>query len=318
MPVDAQLQPLLNLINSMPTLELGPESAPELRAQFEAMSAMLGTGPDVDVTDRVAPTDGGDIPLRVYRPHGAPSAELPAIVFFHGGGFVIGSIDTHDQDCRVLAHDAHCVVVSVEYRLAPEHPFPAAPDDCLAALRWVAEHAGELGVDASRLAVAGDSAGGNLAAVTALGWRDNGGRPLRLQVLVYPVTDMTPTVDNPVYPSILENAEGYYLDMTTMLWFEQQYLPRVEGVSVGSDPMASPQLAQDLGDLPPALVVTCEFDPLRDQGEAYAKRLADAGVAVNLSRYDGAIHGVFSMHQITAIGRRCMDEVVDAVRTAFV
>lgn len=313
MPVDAQLQPLLDLLNAAPRLELGPDSATEFREQFLAMNPFLGEGPEVDVAQGAAPGPAGPIPLRIYRPLGTAGTVLPGVVFFHGGGFVIGSIESHDRDCRILCAEAGVAVVSVEYRLAPEHPFPAAPDDCLAALRWVSANGASLGIDTDRLAVAGDSAGGNLAAVTALGWAAAGGSPLRLQALIYPVTDLTPTIEEPRYDSMLENAEGYYLDLTTMLWFEQCYLP---DKSLALEPTCSPQLAPDLGGLPDSLVITCEFDPLRDQGEAYAKRLSDAGVAATLSRYDGGIHGIFSMSCIADIGRRCMDEVVAAVRSS--
>lgn len=313
MPVDAQLQPFLDLLNAAPAIELGPDSAGEMREMFLAMNPMLGEGPDVETSDAFVPGPGGPIPIRVYRPLGAGDALLPGVVFFHGGGFVIGSIETHDRDCRVLCAEAGVAVVSVEYRLAPEHRFPAAPDDCFAALHWVASQGGSIGVDTDRLAVAGDSAGGNLAALTALSWRNGGGATRRLQALIYPVTDLSPTVDDPVYDSMLENAEGYYLDLATMMWFEQQYL---DDKSRASEPSCSPQLAPELAGLPDALVITCEFDPLRDQGEAYAKRLSNAGVATTLTRYDGGIHGIFSMNQITDIGRACMDEVVAAVRAS--
>ncbi len=314
MPVDAQLQPFLDLLNAAPKLELGPGSAEEFREQFLAMNPILGAGPEAAVTDRTIPGPAGSIPIRTYRPVGSGDTVLPGVVFFHGGGFVIGSIETHDRDCRALCAEAGVAVVSVEYRLAPEHPFPAAPDDCLAALGWVSANAASLGIDADRLAVAGDSAGGNLAAVTALGWHAGGGSPLRLQALIYPVTDLTPTVEEPGYDSMLENAEGYYLDLATMMWFEQCYIP---DKAASREPSCSPQLAPDLAGLPDSLVITCEYDPLRDQGEAYAKRLSDAGVATTLTRYDGGIHGIFSMHQLTDIGRACMDEVVAAVRASL-
>jgi acetyl esterase len=312
MPVDPQLQLVLDMVNAQPVQEWTKERAPEFRQMFDSMVTMLGEGPEGIATEDLAiPGPAGDIPARIYRPDGV---ERPGIcVFFHGGGFVLGNIATHDRDCRMIADQARCLVVSVDYRLAPEHPCPAAPDDCFAALQWVAEHGEELGGDTTRLAVAGDSAGGNLAAVTALRARDAGGPDLSFQLLVYPVVDMTPTVEEPRYESMLENAEGYYLTLADMEFFSDCYLP---DESAKSDPSASPILA-DLAGLPPALVLTCEFDPLRDQGEAYAKGLADAGVPVTLNRYDGAIHGVMGMAMITEIGGRFISEAALALGAAL-
>ncbi len=332
MTVDGQLQNLLMLINAAPQQEWTVERAPEFRAIFDGTLAMLGGGPStVTVEDLTCPGPAGEIALRVFRPSrggGAPGDEAfvsdegpggeearPAtLVFFHGGGFVIGSIDTHDRDCRFLAEGSGCAVVSVEYRLAPEHPFPAAPDDCFAALKWVAEHGDELGLDTSRLGVGGDSAGGNLTAVTALRARDEGGPDLSFQLLVYPVVDMTPTRENPTYPSITENGEGYFLTLQDMLFFGECYVPVVDERSHAH---ASPLLAESLAGLPPALVMTGGYDPLRDQGEAYAKALAGAGVAVQHSHYEGAIHGVMGMAAITDIGRQFIDEAALAVRVAL-
>jgi acetyl esterase len=301
------------MINAQPVQEWTRERAPEFRAVFDSMVSMLGEGPEsVSTEDRSVPGPAGDIPIRIYRPEGA---DRPGVcVFFHGGGFVLGNIATHDRDCRMIADQASCLVVSVDYRLAPEHPFPAAPDDCYAALEWVAAHADEIGGDPARLAVAGDSAGGNLAAVTALRARDRSGPALAFQLLIYPVVDMTPTVDDPGYESMLENAEGYYLTLADMEFFSDCYLP---DEAAKSDPSASPIKAPSLEGLPPALVLTCEFDPLRDQGEAYAKALADVGVPVTLNRYDGAIHGVMDMAMITEIGGRFISEAALALGAAL-
>ena len=192
-------------------------------------------------------------------------------MFFHGGGYVIGDVDTHDNQCRMLCREAEAVVLSVGYRLAPEHPFPAAPEDCFAATRWAAEHVDRLGGDAGRIAVAGDSAGGNLAAVVALMARDAGGPALAAQLLIYPGTDFAGG-----YPSETENAEGFFLTRADMEWFREQYLAGADP----SDPRLSPIAAPDLSGLPPAVVATAEFDPLRDQGDAYARALEEAGVPV--------------------------------------
>jgi len=313
MPVDPQLQLVLDMINAQPAQDWTKERAPEFRQVFDSLVTQLGEGPaHVTAEDRTIPGPAGEIPIRVYRPDGV---ERPGVcVYYHGGGFVIGSIATHDRDCRMLADQARCIVVSVEYRLAPEDPFPAAPDDCYAALEWVAAHAEELGGDPSRLAVAGDSAGGNLTAVTALRARDRSGPELAFQLLVYPVVDMTPSMEEPKYASMLENAEGYFLTLADMQFFADCYVP---DDAMRTDPSASPILADSLEGLPPALVLTCEFDPLRDQGEAYAKALADAGVPVTLNRYDGAIHGVMGMAMITEIGGRFISEAALALGVAI-
>jgi acetyl esterase len=313
-PVDPQIANLLELLNAAPVIDLSaPDAVATMRSMLDAFMALLGTGPDgVSQEDHAAPGPAGDVPVRLYRPDGV---ERPGVlVFFHGGGFAVGNVAGYDRECRIMASEAGCAVAAVEYRLAPEHPFPAAPDDCSAALEWLTAQADQLGLDPDRIAVGGDSAGGNLTAVTALRARDTGGPPLRLQLLLYPVVDLSSTIDAHAYPSLLENAEGYFLEAATMEAFQGWYVP---DPSTRADPSASPILAPSLADLPPAVVLTCEFDPLRDEGEAYAKALANAGVDVTLSRYDGAIHGLFQMSGTTDIGRRFMDEVVGALRAAL-
>jgi acetyl esterase len=314
MPVDPQIANLLELLNAAPEIDLtSPDAVVTMRTMLDGFMTMLGTGPDgIAQEDHAAPGPAGDVPVRLYRPDGVDRPGV--LVFFHGGGFALGNVPSYDRECRILASEAGCAVASVEYRLAPEHPFPAAPDDCFSALSWVADQADQLGLDPERLAVAGDSAGGNLAAVTALAARDNGGPQLRLQLLLYPVVDLSSTMDAHAYPSLLENAEGYFLEAVAMEAFQGWYVP---DPGVRNDPSASPILASSLAGLPSAVVLTCEYDPLRDEGEAYAKALANAGVDVDLSRYDGAIHGVFQMSGMTDIGRRFMDEVVAAVRSAL-
>jgi acetyl esterase len=201
------------------------------------------------------------------------------------------------------------VVASVDYPLAPEHPFPAAPEACLAVTRWLADHAAEFGADAARLAVGGDSAGGNLAAVCAQLARDRGGPALSFQLLIYPVTDCVGS-----FPSVRDNAEGYLLTADAMVWFRDHYLP--PGCDP-KDPAASPVYAADLSGLPPALVITAEFDPLRDEGEAYGRRMERAGVPVTVSRYDGMVHGFFSMTAVLDAASQAMAEAASALRTAL-
>ena len=232
--------------------------------------------------DRIIAGPGGDLRIRIYRPDAADGHAVT--VFFHGSGFVICSIESHDAMCRQICRRSGSIVVSVDYRLAPEHKFPAAPDDCLAATRWVGAHAREFGGDPARLAVAGDSAGGNLAAVTALRARDEGGPALRAQLLLYPVIDHY-SVERPSYR---ERGSGYGLTREVMVWFWNHYL---EQPQAGAHPHASPIRADSLAGLPPAYVVTGEYDPLRDEGEDYAEKLQRAGVPVQLQRYPDMNHG---------------------------
>lgn len=228
---------------------------------------------------------GGGVPVRIYTPEG--QGPFPVLVYFHGGGWVLGDLDTHDPTCRALTNATDHVVVSVDYRRAPEHPFPAALEDCYAATRWVGENPGTVHGDPDRVVVGGDSAGGNLAAAVAQVARDRGGPDLAYQVLIYPATDHA--LDT---PSCEENAAGYFLTRADMEWFWDHYL--ADGFS-GQNPYASPLRARSLDGLPPATVLTCGFDPLRDEGAAYAERLDDAGVPVTHRQYDGMIHGFASM-----------------------
>ncbi len=269
------------------------------RATVMRVGKSRAAAPVAGIADRVIPGPAGDIPIRIYTPEGVGPFAL--LVYFHGGGFVVGSIDGADMICRALCRGAGCMVVSVGYRLAPEHTFPAAPDDCLAATRWAAGHAAELGADPARLAVAGDSAGGNLAAVTALRIRDEGGPPLRGQLLIYPVADY----HTPPTPSYLANADGYLLTRAMMIWFWGHYLNHA---GEADDPHAAPLRAPDLAGLPPALVITAEFDPLRDEGERYAERLQAAGVPAVVTRYDGMIHGFLLLADLFEESRRATNE----------
>jgi acetyl esterase len=259
------------------------------------------------VRDRTIPGPAGSIPVREYRPPAA-TAPLPVVVFFHGGGWVIGDLDSHDRLARRIAHDAGCVVVSVHYRRAPEDRYPASAEDAYAATSWVSEHAAELGADPDRLAVVGDSAGGNLAAVVPQMARDRGGPPIAFQLLVYPVIDHSFETD-----SYRDNGEGWMLTEKHMRWYWDQYLgPDGDG----SDPYASP-LRGDLSGLPPAHVVTAELDPLRDEGDAYADALRAAGVDVTLQRADGLFHGFVSVAELLSDAEAPAREAIAALRDAF-
>jgi acetyl esterase len=262
-------------------------SAQGLRDALDAQRMPVPMAEVGRLEDRTIPgPDGNDVPVRIYWPvDEAPS--LPVVVFFHGGGWVFGGIESHDATVRSLVDQSGFVFVSVDYRLAPESRYPAAADDCYAATVWVADNAESLGVDPARIAVAGDSAGGNLAAVVALMARDRNGPALAFQLLVYPCTDMEPAR----YGSYHENARGFFLTSEAMHWFYDHYA----GDADRKHPYLAPINEADLAGLPPALVITAEFDPLRDEGEAYARCLREAGVPAESVRYDGQIHGFFSM-----------------------
>jgi acetyl esterase len=278
-PLDPDMAAVLRLVSAQPPMHRTP--IPQLRAR-RAQLDLRGLPTAAQVEDIEVPGPGGALRARLYRPARMPA---PMIVFFHGGGFVFGSMDSHyDGFCRALCGEAGCVVLSLDYRLAPEHPFPAATEDCRDAVRWAAAQAARLGADPARILVAGGSAGGNLAAVTALRLRDEGGPALVGQVLIYPVTDFhTPPTD-----SYLAFAEGHHLTRADMVWFWAQYLSDPGDCA---HPYAAPLRAPDLTGLPPAFVLTAEYDPLCDEGEAYAERLAAFGVPVAHRREAGMIHG---------------------------
>jgi acetyl esterase len=308
MPLDPEARMLMDQMQG--TLKPFNESTvEEARAAIQALALAAGPPePVAKVEDRTVPGPKGEIPVRVYTPEGA--GPFPILVYFHGGGWTIGNLETHDGSCRQLCNGAGCVVVSVDYRLAPEHPYPAAADDAYAATRWVAANAGALGGDARRIAVGGDSAGGNLAAVVSLMARDRGGPSLVFQLLVYPAVD-APTANHPSYR---ENAEGYFLTRDMMFWFWAHYCGKGPDPA---DPYACPLNAKDLRGLPPAYVVTAEFDPLRDEGEAYAAKLREAGVPTTLKRYAGMIHGFFGMSALLTQARVATREAAEALRAAF-
>lgn len=308
MPLDPQNRGVLELQARAGLPPLHTLSPQEARRQFRETTLPLVRQAAEEVggvEDRRVPGPGGDIPVRLYRPRaGEP---LGILVYFHGGGWVIGDLDTHDAVCRALTNATPCLVVSVDYRLAPEHKFPAALEDCYAATAWVARHLAGDGSPSLPVAVAGDSAGGTMAAVVALLARDRGEPSLCYQVLVYPATDLAGTT-----PSKQEFAQGYLLDRDTARWFAEQYLNRPEEAL---HPHVSPLRAPDLRGLPPALVITAEYDPLRDEGEAYAVRLQEAGVPATCVRWQGQLHGFLSMNFHAS--RVALGTVAAALRQAF-
>jgi acetyl esterase len=308
MPLDPQAQRVIEAVSQLnlkPVESSTPEEAREsLRARTEALGPFESVAA---VADHRVPVKGGAIIVRVYSP-GGPGPH-PALVYYHGGGWVIGDLYTHDGFCRSLTNAARCVVVSVDYRLAPEFKYPVAVEDSYAALVWTVASAARLGVDPRRVAVGGDSAGGNLATVVALVASERGGPALVHQVLIYPVTDCDFGT-----PSYLENATGYLLTREGMRWFWNHYLARE---AQGLERYASPLRAPSLAGLPSALVITAEYDPLRDEGEAYAARLRDAGVAVTLTQYPGMIHGFIRMTRILDKARTALGEIAGSLQKAF-
>jgi len=269
-------------------------TAQEARDYYSAARLVSNPEPPelASVQSTSIPGPAGEIPARIYTPKTLRQIGglAPALVFFHGGGWVIGDLDTHDVVCRALADDGQLIVISVDYRLAPEHKFPAAIDDATAATKWVADHAAQLGIDAARISVGGDSAGGNLAAVVAIAARDHGGPKLAGQVLVYPATDFAMT-----HPSHSEPETSVLLTHSVIRWFRDHYL---NGAHETDDWRASPARVKDLAGLPPAIVITAGADPLRDEGDEYARRLAAAGVAVQHRNFPGQFHGFFTMGKL--------------------
>jgi acetyl esterase len=310
MSLDPEIQAMLSALAALnaPPMSAGtPEAA---RAAFRFMTVDLRRPESVipvkETEDVTIATGDGAFAARIYRPESTEES-LPTVVFVHGGGFVIGDIETHDNQSRAVCAGAEAVVVSIEYRLAPEAPWPAAVHDTHAAVQWAAENIDRLGGDADRLGIAGDSAGGNLSAVVALLCRDTGPR-LSAQLLIYPATDMDPDAS---YPSRVDNAEGYFLTAADMMWFRDHYL----GDAPWVDQRLSPLKADDLSGLPPAVIVTGEFDPLRDEGEAYAEALRAAGVEVDAQRYDGMVHGFFDMGPLSAGAQAATDDTVARFRS---
>jgi acetyl esterase len=292
MTVDPQIATLLERVNAAPPLSAGtPEEGREAFRTLNALAAQFA--PEIEVGS-VEDVSTGPVPMRIYRP---PGDALATLLFLHGGGFVIGDLDSYDAQCRVLCSRAGVTVVSADYRLAPEHPFPAGAEDALAALEWVAAN------EPGPFAIGGDSAGGNLSAVTAQAWDGD----LALQLLIYPVTDMLTE-----RASLEENGEGLFLTRDDMEWFNGHYLGGDENLR--SDPRVSPALAEDLSGLPPALIYTAQYDPLRDDGDAYAEALSAAGVRVLHRRFDGLIHGFFALGPLSQAAQSAVEQICDDLR----
>ena len=310
MPLDPQAKALFDFLGLTALAPLETLTPQQARASLEVLAEarrQMTREPVDQVRDLKIPGPAGEIPIRIYSPTGqSPS---PALIYFHGGGWVLGDLEIADQVCRALANAASCVVLSVDYRLAPEHKFPAAVHDSFGATAWIADHADELGINSSQIAVAGDSAGGNLAAVVSQIARDRGGPKLAFQLLIYPGTDMRMSM-----PSIDENADGPLLTKAAMHWFVNHYL---NGEWDRTDPLASPLLASNLRGLPPAFIITAECDPLRDEGEAYGQRLQEAGVRAEVQRYDGMPHGFFSFGAALDGGRRAFADATTRLRSAL-
>jgi acetyl esterase len=306
MPLDPQIRALFGGGETLPALPISTEGMREFYRARELPGQKIGRV--AAVHDRTIPGPGGSLALRVYTPPG--NGPFPLILCFHGGGWVAGNLDSYDAGARNLCAGVPAVVVSVDYRLAPEHRFPAATDDGLAALRWVADYAAELGSHPAQIAVAGDSAGGNLAAVTALRARDEGGPKLAGQLLVYPVTAHYTRGTR----SYAENAEGYLLTCPAMEFFWATYLDEPAQMR---NPYVAPLETVDLKGLPPAMVITAELDPLRDEGEEYGRRLQQAGVPAIVSRFDGMIHGFFNLTGIVAKADAALADACGWLRRVF-
>lgn len=301
MPLDAQVEGLLKEMAALgaPPIHELPVGDARAMADSEPMLALAGERIDVaSVSDIKIPVEGAEIGARVYTPEG--SGPHPVVVFFHGGGWVICSLDSHDNLARAICRDAEAIVVSVDYRMAPEHRFPTAALDSFAATKWVAANATSFNGDPTRLAVCGDSAGGNLSAVVSQMARDAGGPAIKFAALIYPAVDMTAQGG-----SLEENANGYFLEMEGMVWFMDHYVDEQDR----ANPLASPLLNSSLSDLPPCFIATCEYDPLRDQGEAYGAALRAHGNAAENKRYDGLIHAVANMTGVLEGGRQLVADV---------
>jgi len=307
MPVERRAQRLLDMLAATGGAAAAEPSPSDRRAALRTLAQMADDASEVvgAIEQVVMPGPGGQLTLRIYSPYGASSELLPGLVFFHGGGWVAGGLDTHDGLCRRLANAAGARVGAVDYRLAPEHPFPAAFEDALAATHWVAEQAARLGIDPARLIVGGDSAGGGLAAAVCQALR-GAGPPIALQMLICPILDIADES-----ASRRDFADGFFLTRAAMAADLRDYLPTDADAS---DPRLSPLQAQDLTALPPALIHTAEYDPFRDEGAAYAERLRSAGVAVEAHRHEGMIHYFYALARAIPYARTAAEQIGAQVR----
>lgn len=309
MPLDPNAKRLLDMLGAVALREGPPITAAQRRQAFRNLMRMSAhAAPAADTADATCPGPAGPIPLRLYAPPGSGPASLPALIYFHGGGFVAGSLTTHDALCRILADSIGCRVVAVGYRLGPEHRHPAAIEDGAAALSWAAANAAALGIDAGRLGIAGDSAGGGLTAVIAGRVRDDGGPPLALQLLLCPLLDLVGAT-----PSRQEFAEGYFLDAAIIARDIGDYCPSEDP----RNPLLSPLRAARFDGLPPTFIYTAEFDPLRDEGADYAAALAAAGVSVRHVCRAGMIHHFYGLGAVVPAARTALAEICDEVRAAL-
>lgn len=282
-------------------------SVAEARESFRKMSLQMNHQEQVaSVSDYVMEGDKKEITLRVYKP--VTTDNLPVLVYYHGGGWVIGDLDTHDALCRSLANESGCAVVSVDYSLAPEYKFPTAVEDAYLSVKWVFENAGKIGIDPEKIAVGGDSAGGNLAAVVCHLAKQRRMPEILFQLLIYPSTGFELT------RSYEQFGEGYFLTKGTMKWFREQYL---NGAEDTKNPLAAPMLIEDVSDLPPAMVITAEYDPLVDGGAAYAEKLKNAGVETKYACYEGMIHGFVSMAAVLDDGKRAISDMAAELKNVF-
>jgi acetyl esterase len=311
MALDPQIEIILGLAKQANLPEVWQLTPDQGREQYlTRVNKLKFSEPILRTEDRRIAGPGSDIPIRIYTPRELKTGErLPVLLWFHGGGFVIGSLETHDSVCRMLANRAECIVVSVDYRLAPEAKFPAAVEDCAAAMKWVALHAVEFGGDANCMAVGGDSAGANLATVMAILARDAAHPKLVFQLLIYPCV-----APEPETPSHYKFKEGYILSRNSITWFYRHYLRSHKDVK---DFRFAPLVCEDLSGLPPSLIIVAGYDPLRDEGIEYARKLIEAGNRVRLANYEGMVHGFFLMGGAVDAARRAVDESAQALREAF-
>lgn len=307
MPIDPVLQGFLNQINAAPK-----PSMDSLTPEIFRNQTLTPAGKLIEmeqIRDEILPLQGRNIHARIYISTSIGSMPCPVLIFYHGGGWVTGNIESHDSVCRILSKQGHCMVISIDYRLAPENKFPAAVEDAYDALVWIVEHAEDWGIDKSRIAVGGDSAGGNLAAVACIIAKEHHSPHICFQFLLYPSTGY---IEEP--PSMRENADGYFLTAEIMQWFRKQYLNHTDELK---HPYFSPILYSDFKNLPPAFIATAQYDPLRDVGKAYADKLQENGVKVTYKNFETLIHGFANFHAIVPDAEKALEECAKQLRLAF-